>query len=55
MWLACSLLPPAPGKVGRDMEAWVGLEWKQRYRDDLVSLLVFIECLWLWWLCLRFL
>lgn len=51
----CFLLPPAPGKVGRDMEAWVGLEWKQRYRDDLVSLLVFIECLWLWWLCLRFL
>lgn len=37
------------------MEAWVGLAWEQRYRKDLVSLLVFTECLWLWWLCLRFL
>lgn len=27
----CSLLPPALGKVGRDMEAWVGLEWKQSF------------------------
>lgn len=47
MWLALFCHPPALGKVGKDMDAWVGLEFlkqsllSKRYHEDRVSLLVF--------------